>query len=201
MMKDAAPTHHGHDDKGGHGHDGHGDGDEYAVHAHISKVPFLVAIFLALIVLTVTTVAVSYVDFGSGNTIVAIVVATLKASLVGLFFMHLRHDKLFHGVIFVMSFVFLGVFLILTLDDRNTRGRVDAFNGVVVDPSTGTAAPGVGIPPAVTNAPPDHGGHGASGSSEHGAGTSGEHAAPATSGEHGAPPAGGEHAPEPAHAH
>ena len=51
---------HGHD----HGH-GHDDG---AVHAHISSVPFMGAIFAALIVLTVVTVAVSRVDLGPANS-------------------------------------------------------------------------------------------------------------------------------------
>ncbi len=90
-----------------HDHSGHDDG---RVHAHITPFPFLVAIFMTLVALTVITVAASYVDFGSGNTVIAVLIATVKASLVAVFFMHLRHDKPFHSFVFVMAFVFLEVF-------------------------------------------------------------------------------------------
>lgn len=136
-----------HDPSQAHAQSHHDDG---RVHAHISSWQFLTAIFGLLIVLTVITVAVSYVDLGPLNTIVAVLVATMKASVVALFFMHLRHDKLFHGVVFIASFVFLGIFLMFTLDDRNTRGQVDEANGSTVLPADGTAAAG-GMPerPAV----------------------------------------------------
>jgi cytochrome c oxidase subunit 4 len=109
--------------------DAHAHADDGKVHAHISAAWFLGAIFCALIVLTVLTVAVSYVDLGSANTVVAIAVATVKASLVATFFMHLRHDKPFHALVFVMSFVFLGIFLTYTMNDLGTRGAVDRMNG------------------------------------------------------------------------
>jgi cytochrome c oxidase subunit 4 len=125
-----------------HGHDEHGAHDDGAVHAHISPWTFLVAIFGALIVLTLLTVAASYVNFGSANTIIAILIATVKASLVALFFMHLRYDKPFLGFIFVAAFGFLGLFLLLTMDDLGTRGRVDDAAGVHILPRTGQEAPG-----------------------------------------------------------
>lgn len=150
MMSEAASSHDAH----GHGH------DEGAVHAHISGWKFLVGIFLALIFLTAVTYGVSYVDLGPANTVVAIAVATMKASLVALFFMHLRYDKLFHGVVFVMAFVFLGLFLMLTLDDRDTRARIDSANSATV--YRGEAAPG-GMPEPVRPAAPAGGAHAASG--------------------------------------
>jgi cytochrome c oxidase subunit 4 len=81
------------------------------------------AILLALLVLTILTVAISRVDFGNLNTVVAIFIASVKGSLVALFFMHLRHDK-FNGVIFVLGLFFLGIFLIFTLFDVSTRVTV-----------------------------------------------------------------------------
>lgn len=142
-----------------HAHEhGHDDG---RVHAHISSFGFLVGVFATLIFLTFVTVFVSYFDFGSANTLVALVVASIKAGLVSLFFMHLRHDKKFNLVIFLLSFVFLALFLVYTLDDLSTRGRVDADNGVPVLPRTGEYAPG-GMPSAgamtVIQAPPALGG-------------------------------------------
>ena len=91
------------------------------------------------------------IDFGPYNTVIALVIATLKASLVALFFMHLRHDK-FNAVLFLTGLFFLAVFLIFTLFDINTRTSllpgnlkepVQEFPGAPlnkpVQPSTGTA--------------------------------------------------------------
>lgn len=146
-----------------HGHD-HDDGK---VHAHVSSPFFLVAIFAALIVLTVVTVAVSYVDLGSANTFVAMFVATLKASLVSIFFMHLAHDKPFNALVFVGAFVFLGVFISLSNDDLSTRGRVDVDSGGRVLERTGQVAPGGLQVPAAPAAP--------AGAAEHGGGHAEEH--------------------------
>jgi cytochrome c oxidase subunit IV len=57
------------------------------------------------------------------NTVVALLIATLKGSLVALFFMHLRHDK-FNAVIFVGGLLFLAIFMIWTLFDIGTRVTV-----------------------------------------------------------------------------
>ena len=48
---------------------------------------------------------------GSLNIIVAMGVATIKATLVSLYFMHLRWDRPFNAIILVGSFLFLGIFL------------------------------------------------------------------------------------------
>ena len=93
-------------------------------HAHPVTGPATYAKVLgALLVLTVITVYASYLDFGSMNTVVALLIATIKASLVALFFMHLRHDK-FNGVIFVGGLLFLAIFIIWTLFDIGTRVTV-----------------------------------------------------------------------------
>ena len=81
------------------------------------------AVLGALLVLTIVTVQASYLDFGAMNTVVALLIATAKASLVALFFMHLRHDK-FNAVIFVGGLLFLAVFLIWTMFDLATRETI-----------------------------------------------------------------------------
>jgi cytochrome c oxidase subunit 4 len=134
---------HGHDD--GHGGEDHGDGDTGAVHVHIASSRFYLGIFSALIVLTVLTVRVSYYDFGQANIIIALLIATLKASLVAAFFMHLRHDKLFNTLAFLSAFLFLALFILLTYDDLGRRGQIDPAYGGHVDPHTGQVAPG-GLP-------------------------------------------------------
>lgn len=128
--------------------------DDGKVHAHVSPVLFMVAVFGALIFLTVLTVAVSYVDLGPANNIVAVGIATLKAALVATFFMHLWWDKPFHAMVFVAAFVFLGVFIVLTLGDINTRGIVDRANMVRTLDSTGQLAPGGLQIPAPAPPPP-----------------------------------------------
>jgi cytochrome c oxidase subunit IV len=128
-----------------HGHDAHDDG---AVHAHISNLGFLCAIFGSLVALTILTVAASYVDFGSGNTVIALIIATIKAGLVATFFMHLRYDKLFNTLAFLSAFLFLSVFLLLTSDDDWKRGQVDDAYGTKVFDQSGELAPG-GFPSAM----------------------------------------------------
>ena len=129
-----------------HAHGGHDhDDDDGAVHVHIGSNQSYVGIFLALIFLTFVTVKVSYYDFGSANIIIAMLVATMKATLVAAFFMHLRYDKLFNTLAFISAFLFLSVFIVLTYDDLGRRGQVDWVYGGTVDPRTGLAAPG-GMP-------------------------------------------------------
>ena len=131
--------------------------DDGAVHAHVSSPLFLIAIFAALIVLTIVTVAVSYVDLGSANAFVALLVATIKVALVSTFFMHLKYDRPFHALVFIFAFVFLGIFIGFSNDDLSTRGRVDASNGVHVLSRTGAVAPGGLQIPAAPAASAGHG--------------------------------------------
>ena len=84
---------------------------------HIVPVPILLGVFAALLVLTGLTVAVTYVDLGMWNLWVALGIATVKASLVALYFMHLRYDKPFNAVILVSALVFLALFVTLAMMD------------------------------------------------------------------------------------
>lgn len=59
-------------------------------HAHGSGV--YVKTLAALLLLTLITVAASYIDFGSGNVVIALLIASMKASLVALFFMHVYYS-------------------------------------------------------------------------------------------------------------
>ncbi len=124
-----------------HAHDAH-DHDDGAVHVHIGSNLSYVGIFAALICLTILTVKVSYYDFGKANIVIAMLIATMKASLVAAFFMHLRYDKLFNTLAFLGSFLFLAIFILLTYDDLGGRGQIDPAYGGTVDPLTGIVAPG-----------------------------------------------------------
>ena len=125
-----------------HSHDHGHDHDDGAVHVHIASTRFYIGIFAALICLTVATVKVSYYDFGQANIIIAILIATMKASLVAAFFMHLRHDSLFNTLSFIAAFLFLGIFILLTNDDLGVRQHDREGYVQKMSWSTGQEAPG-----------------------------------------------------------
>jgi cytochrome c oxidase subunit 4 len=96
--------------------------------AHVVEVRVLLAVFAALIALTAITVTVSYYDFGAFNLIVALGVATIKAALVALWFMHLRYESGLNAFIFLVGVAFLGLFLIIAmLDSVQYRPNVQSW--------------------------------------------------------------------------
>lgn len=120
-------------------HEQHTDGQ---VHAHISSVKAYVAIFAGLLVLTAVTVGLSYVHLGELNLAIALLIATMKASLVVTFFMHLKYDAKFNALFFLGTLAFIGVFLVYTTNDTSHRALVDGIQGAKIDPLTGEVAPG-----------------------------------------------------------
>ncbi len=62
---------------------------------HISPTKTYIYVGVALLILTIITVAASYINFGSLliNVIIALIIATIKASLVLLYFMHLKYEN------------------------------------------------------------------------------------------------------------
>jgi cytochrome c oxidase subunit 4 len=88
---------------------------------HVVSVKVYSAVFLALLALTVTTVAVSKLDLGEFNFVAAMTIAVIKATLVVLFFMDVRRStsrtKLFVGA----GFVWMAILLIFLLSDYFTR--------------------------------------------------------------------------------
>ncbi|MCA9244041.1 MAG: cytochrome C oxidase subunit IV family protein [Phycisphaerales bacterium] len=95
-----------------HGSDSHGHGV-----GHVVGPGILIANGVALLILTIITVAAARVDLGQANLVVAIAIAVVKASLVCLIFMHLYWDKPFNGLILVSSLAFAALFLTLALYD------------------------------------------------------------------------------------
>ncbi len=89
---------------------------------HVSSVKLYVGIWVTLMVFTLLTVAAARVDLGIFNPIVALAIATTKAVLVVLFFMHVKYtsEKLTKLVIVTAIFFFL-ILLMLTMADYGTR--------------------------------------------------------------------------------
>ena len=79
----------------------------------------LLAVFAALIVLTWLTVYQSTLNLGSGEIWLSLFIATIKATLVVLFFMHMIHEKPFNVIVFLSSFIFVALFIGLTLNDAH----------------------------------------------------------------------------------
>ena len=93
--------------------------EEGALHVHVVAPKMLLGVWGALLFLTVVTVAVTEVNLGSLALAVAIVIAAVKATVVALFFMHLRWERPFLGVVFLIAIGFVLLFtLIAILDTR-----------------------------------------------------------------------------------
>jgi cytochrome c oxidase subunit 4 len=88
--------------------------------------------------------------------VIALTVATIKATLVTLFFMHLRYDKPVNGVIAAAGFIFLGIFLMFCFIDVGARDNLQPVN--LHPPVAAAPAPAAGAPPA-GGAPAEGGEH------------------------------------------
>ena len=89
----------------------------HPVGVHVVPLKVLAAVWAALLVLTCLTVAATWVDLGGGNLWLAMVIATIKASLVALYFMHLRYDQPFYAVVLLTALLFILLFVGLVLVD------------------------------------------------------------------------------------
>jgi cytochrome c oxidase subunit 4 len=79
------------------------------------------AVFAALVVFTLITVAVAFVDLGPLNTIVAMTIAVIKATLVLLYFMHLRYTSRLNWAFAATGFIWLVFIIGLTMSDMVSR--------------------------------------------------------------------------------
>ncbi len=93
---------------------------------HVVPVRTYAAVFAALIVLLVATVAVSYFDFGPLNIVFAMAIAITKAVMVVLIFMGVKYGTRLIWMWAAVGFLwFLIMFTIIT--DYLTRGTVTPF--------------------------------------------------------------------------
>ena len=88
---------------------------------HVISWKVYLAVFLALCVLTVVTVAAAQVEFGPFNLLVALGIATTKAALVVLYFMHARYSGQLTALVIASSVAFLFILVFLTLTDYVSR--------------------------------------------------------------------------------
>ena len=114
---------------------------------HVSPKSTYYAIFGSLMVLTIITVSVAFINLGALNFPVALAIAILKATLVVLFFMHVKYSSSLTKLICGGAFFFLVVLFALTLSDYLSRGWFTAPGGtagagtqVTIGPAAGPAA-------------------------------------------------------------
>ncbi|MCB1177418.1 MAG: cytochrome C oxidase subunit IV family protein [Leptospiraceae bacterium] len=99
--------------------------EEHDPHAHhIIPIPVYVGVLMVLLLGTVITVWIAQFDFGAWNTIIAMFVATIKASFVLGFFMHLKYDNMMNRVIFMSGFLFLAILIGFSAADIFTRFKM-----------------------------------------------------------------------------
>ena len=88
---------------------------------HVVPKKLYILVFAALIVFTGLTTGVAFINLGKWNTVAALAIAVCKASLVVLFFMHLRWSSGLMRVVLLSAFVWFAILITLTLSDEFTR--------------------------------------------------------------------------------
>jgi cytochrome c oxidase subunit 4 len=83
-----------------------------------------IGIFLALMFCTAATVWAAYVNLGPLNIVIALVIASIKATLVVLFFMHAKYSPKRTQLVIFCAVFWLAIMLALTLSDYETRHEV-----------------------------------------------------------------------------
>ena len=88
----------------------------------VTPVRTYVIIWAILTIMTFTTYGVAQIDLGPFNTVVALVIAFFKMSLVVLFFMEVRREKPLTKIFVAAGFFWLLILLVMTMGDYISRG-------------------------------------------------------------------------------
>ena len=91
---------------------------------HVVSIKTYLIVFAALMVLMILTVAVAFFDFGIFNKGIALTIATTKAALVMLFFMHLRYSSKLVWIFAGLGFFGLLIMIVIAMGDYVARGGV-----------------------------------------------------------------------------
>jgi cytochrome c oxidase subunit 4 len=99
-------------------------------HHHVSPMWLYMAVFGSLLVLTGITYLVSYMNLGPASLPVAMLVATVKATLVVAFFMHLKYEDKTFLFMFLCGILFVGIFFTVTLTDMAWTDELNEEAGI-----------------------------------------------------------------------
>src|SRR5256885_10874167 len=86
-------------------------------HVHVVPPKLLLIVYGVLLLLTIITVKVTDFDLGNFNVWVALLVALIKASVVALYFMHLRWDSPFNAICLIAALFFVVIFIGVAVPD------------------------------------------------------------------------------------
>lgn len=104
--------------------------------AHPLSLKLLCTIFGLLMFFTFLTVAATWINLGSFNIWLALIIAFVKAVLVCLYFMHLRYDSPFYSVALIAALLFVSLFMgIALLDTHQYDARINAAVDVQAEPT------------------------------------------------------------------
>jgi cytochrome c oxidase subunit 4 len=102
---------------------------------HVVPLRVYLAVFAALLVLTAVTTAVAFVDLGRVNVAIMLAIAVTKATLVALYFMHVRWSSRLTWLVVCGGLVWLGLLVVITASDLLVRGLVPTdLSQLVHDP-------------------------------------------------------------------
>jgi len=102
---------------------------------HVVPLRVLLGVWAALVALTVVTIAATRVDLGGLNLWVALGIATVKAAMVALYFMHLRYDHPLNAIVFIAALLFVAVFVgIVMLDAEAYQPTIREYQHQTVTP-------------------------------------------------------------------
>lgn len=89
--------------------------------SHVMSMGNYLAVFGGLIVLTLLTVALSFVELHQWHAWLGLAIASAKAALVILFFMHVLHSHRLIWSVIIAALLWLSILMVLTLADNLTR--------------------------------------------------------------------------------
>ena len=91
---------------------------------HVVSKKIYFGVFATLIVLTLVTIEVAMIDLGRINTVAALTIAVCKATLVILYFMHVRYSSRLTWIVVGCGFFWLLIMIALTMSDYLSRGWI-----------------------------------------------------------------------------
>jgi cytochrome c oxidase subunit IV len=108
--------------------------DAKSYNGHITPIKVYLLVGITLLILTGLTVKISTIHLGAWNAIAALAIASAKALLVALFFMHLLYDRRMYAVIVSTSIIMLGILVAFTMADVLRRGDIYENQGQPIHP-------------------------------------------------------------------
>jgi cytochrome c oxidase subunit 4 len=148
-MAHSSPAHHDQPHTNSHG--GHGSGEHHGF-SHPMPIWMLLSVFFALLFLTGLTVFQSQFDLGNAEIWMSLTIATIKAALVILFFMHLLWDKPINAIIILGSLIFVALFLGFTLMDAEGYRENLIYKSTIQESQPKSAADAeVAVAPVMAN--------------------------------------------------